>query len=915
MASRTAITLVDTDNMLKFFGEKLNTLVESFKANEVWLKEIQEEAKKMFISDFNAEPELMPKTPSERKRLRRRPSVTQDPNKRFSRSRKSLRRSSIQRPKHSNRIFVEDNSDCNKIVEQAHPVRLTRLASRAAAATASLETEKNNVCPIVPVNGRVPLVELSLNDCKSAELQKNHVANLAQTLLTFEDVNLIQKAVEVNPPPPSGPILETLTPAASAVNTISTNHEATKLKTDVTKENAVCGEAGSTNCQLSNAPSAGGVCIPGEDENKPVHNGTNCSLVRKSIASRRSSCVRLMDKYSLNVQRAAMVQESTRKSLRKSIARRKNILETSASSYRLSIEKVTENAEKECVEVIELEQPKQNQPTTLVPENQGRRCTRNATQIAMSNLEDNVSKPQASRNSPGVQRKESNNSDNQRLGCKNSCKQGVEDVLNSSGVLNCDDSPPRKKTPSSPCPASKVVRPKHKSFLHAVQKNQLLMTPVSVGRSMVKSFIKRNTPLKVDPKEKEKIRLENLKKKQEQEEERIQRVEEEKKHKLEELKKKREMRLKRVLETRSRVEQQEEEKRKRKIEQKNSQIDEKNEKMREERLAEEKAKKKVAAERMEEAETRRLQEEEIRKQKLQQLEEERQELLQRKKEEELERQCKMVEARKLQEQQQAELERERLHELQLAADRERERMREQESIQAEKERERLEKEKALQLQQELERTARENAALQAQREMEKLHEEAQEKGRKQEEQLPELKSQSLENERTTKQKLEQEKENRLCGDQQRKWKEEQDKVKEEVFNKNILNVTVELHHSPALESYTMTPNSYSKIKLPKVNLESYGMDLQSDDSTDDEGAPRKPIPSWANGKQLQQALIKQYYHPLDLDKFFGVIQPPNLEGIFGKSKPRYLKRTSSAVWQSPPVLNSIKNVSYGFMKY
>ncbi|XP_072322149.1 inner centromere protein A-like isoform X3 [Scyliorhinus torazame] len=884
MASRIAIMLVDVDDMLKFFGEKLNTLIENFKSNEVWLKEIQEEARKMFVSDFNAEPELMPKTPSERKRLRRRPSLAQDPNKRFSRSRKSFRRSSIQRPKRTSQIFVEDNSDCNRIVEQTHPVRLTRSASRAAAATISLETEKIGVCPIVPVNDRVPFVELSLNDCKSAELQKSNLGNLYQTLI-FDDVKLLQKAVEVKPPPPNGPALETLTPAAPTVNTSSPNHEATKLKTDVTKENAVCEEAGSANCEMSNASSAGGGSIPREDENKPVRNGTNRKSVRKSITGRRSSCVRLMDKYSLNVQRATMVQESTRKSLRKSIARRKKMLEPSPSSYCSSIQKVAENAEKERVDVIELEQPKQNQPATMVPENQDS----NSDELS---------------------------SGNQRLGCEDSCKRRLEDVLNHSGVLICDDSPPKKKTPSPLCPASKVVRPKHASFLHTIQKNQLLMSPISVGRSMVKSFIKRNTPLKIDPKEKEKIRLENLKKKQEQEEERIRRVEEEKKHKLKELKKKREMRLKRVLETRSKVEQQEEEKRKRKINQKNSQIDEKNEKMREERIAEDKAKKKVAAKRTEEAEARRLQEEDARKQKLQQLEDERLELHQRKKEEELERQRKMAEARKLQEQRQAELERERLRERQLAADRERERKLEQESIQAEKECERLEQEKALQLQRELERTAREDAAQQAQRGKEKFHE-AQGKEKKQEEQqFPELESQSLENEKTTKQKLEQKNKNRLCGDQQIKWKEEQDKkVKDEISNKNILNVTVEMHHSPALESYTMTPNSYSKIKFPKLNLESYGMDLQSDDSTDDEGAPRKPIPTWANGKPLQQALIKQYYHPLDVDKFFGDIQPPNLENIFGKSKPRYLKRTSSAVWQSPPILSSIKNVPYGLMKY
>ncbi|XP_067849890.1 inner centromere protein-like isoform X2 [Heptranchias perlo] len=870
MASRAAITMVDSDNVLKFFGEKLNAVIEGFKENEVWLKEIQEEARKMFISDFNAEPELMPKTPSERKRRRRRPP--QDHNKRFSRSRKSLRRSSIQRPKLISRVFEEDNSDCNKIVEQAHPVRLTRASARAAA-TASLETVKQSVSPVVLVNCRVPLVELSLNDRKRVELyQKGQMANLAQTLLTFECENLLPKAVEAKSPPLSGLVLETLTPAVTAVNPSSSKHEATKLKINAvtTKENAVDGESGLANWELSHAPAASEGSISEEDENQSVRSSTRSTRrsVRKSMAKRRSSCVRLMDKYSLNVQRTAMVQESTRKSLRKSIARRKNALESSASSYHSSIEKMEENAEKECVEaisstILELEQAKEEkQAATLFPENQDRRCTRNATKIAMSDLEkevaDAVSKPQACRSSSRIQSKDSSesdklNSDNQSLGRKQSYKRGVENVFNDSDrVLKHDDSPPRKKTPSPPCPASKVVRPKHKSFLHAVQKNQLLMTPVSVGRTMVQSFIKRNTPLKVDPKEKEKIRLANLKKKQEQEEERIQKVEEQKKRKLEALKKKREMQLKRVLETRSRVELQEEERRK-KIEQKLSQLDGKNEKVREERFAEEKAKKKIAAKRMEEAETRRRLEEEARNQKLQQLEEERQELLQHKKEEELERQRKMAEAKKVQEQRQAELEKERQRELQLAADTERERRREQERIQAEKERERLAKERALQLQRELERTAREDAALQAQQEKKRLHKEAQEKDRKQ--------------------------------------------------------------HSPAPESYTMTPNGYSKLKLPKINLDNYGMDLNSDDSTDDEGAPRKPIPAWADGNELQQALVHQYYHPPDLDKFFGVIQPPNLETIFGKSKPRYLKRTSSAVWHSPPLSNSVKNVPFGFRKY
>ena len=59
------------------------------------------------------------------------------------------------------------------------------------------------------------------------------------------------------------------------------------------------------------------------------------------------------------------------------------------------------------------------------------------------------------------------------------------------------------------------------------------------------------------------------------------------------------------------------------------------------------------------------------------------------------------------------------------------------------------------------------------------------------------------------------------------------------------------------------------------------------------------------GLQLQQSIMKQYYDPTDLHAYFGVVEMPKLERIFNKSKPRFFKRTSSAVWHSPPRMGSL----------
>ncbi|KAL8170066.1 UNVERIFIED_CONTAM: hypothetical protein K2H54_062711 [Gekko kuhli] len=95
-----------------------------------------------------------------------------------------------------------------------------------------------------------------------------------------------------------------------------------------------------------------------------------------------------------------------------------------------------------------------------------------------------------------------------------------------------------------------------------------------------------------------------------------------------------------------------------------------------------------------------------------------------------------------------------------------------------------------------------------------------------------------------------------------------------------------MQKSPISTSNYVNPQDLKDSKSFKINPNDYGMDLNSDDSTDDESQPRKPIPPWATGHQLNEAVTYQYYNPPDIDTFFGPILSPKLEDIFYKSKPR-----------------------------
>ncbi|NXY20305.1 INCE protein, partial [Atrichornis clamosus] len=806
----------------------------------VWLDEIYEEAVRMFVSDYNEELELMPKTPSQKNRQRRkRLSALREEEKEPGRKRLSRRRNSSLRlgpsVRYSLRLRNKENLELSRAEAKGNspPQRVTR--SRTAASARSSEVVPETP-PAVQAAGKDPWMEA--DHINTAVPSQRSGAKPAEMIPTNSgNGSPEERDIPKSPPVPAASELVVLctTEASQAVPEQQTAKAANVTIILSTEDGLEKRDGSPREHDQPEEPSQPLRDVPGTPTGSRLsRRSVRRSLMGKTSLNHRTS---LANKYSLASKRESMI----RRSMARAAGKRKVSQNRSVPSSSIDGEFGCHQGEQavfmwNCPETpLLFPQDFQSPQMSLRSHTVSRQQQLEEPSSSEKNLNksgETLDPPQSARRKPSYKRAVDERYDNQQA---------------EEGGL----SPPRRKTPSPVFPASKVVRP-FKTFLHTVQKNQLLMTPSSVGRNgVIKSFIRYNTPLQVDPKEKERQKLETLRKKQEAERLRRQKLEEEKKRRLGEAKLKREERLRKVLQARERAEEMEKA-RKRRIEEKIALFDEKTEKVREERLAEEKIKKRAAARKMEEAEARRRQEEEARRQRaLQQEEEERRhrELMQKKREEEQER------ARKIAEQRQAELERER----QLAAERELERKREQERIQAEKLRE--QQEKAARLQKEAE-AAKERLR----REMEKK-----------------------------------EREQQVLAEKKRQ-EEEQKKLSEEQKAKDNARAPLleNQENSPACNSYEMTPQSRKEFKAPVTSPNDYGMDLKSDDSTDDESQPRKPVPAWATGNQLSQAVIRQYYNPPDVDALFGAIPSPKLEHIFYKSKPRYFKRTSSAVWHSPP---------------
>ncbi|XP_054246427.1 inner centromere protein-like [Indicator indicator] len=740
-----------------------------------WLREVEEQGLRMLDSNFGAEPELMSKTPSQRRRPRKRQSsCLKEDGKEASRRRSSRRRNSTK--------LVLSKPSCQRRLSKLPPESPGQGAQVPTASCpgepqASLGAE----CPVLtgtwPPEAAVPLVEAAPQGAPCGAGSGEEV--------------------------PWGVTAPGL-PEASPVAAISTAREEES--------------PGAARTSTARAPRAAGAAVLPGDQSPQGLQDSNCKAApgradpRRCSGHRWSRRASLAGKCPLGSRRKGISRRSASRAASRKAAARESSSACSRVSSQNSLEVFVEDDVRGSTRPrLEADPPGAEAPEDIPvssrssaqhqAEHQQGFFTGSCAKLSSEPQKENQEAPHCAK----PQEKPTHI-------WTRSCRQAVGALWHGPRSLSPLDDKQKNSAnqpPSSSSPASKVVRPL-RNFLQAVQCSQLLASsgPPAQGGG-IKGFIRRHTPtrpaVKGDFVERERQRLESLRKKQEAEEQRRKKVEEEKRRRQAEMRQKREERLRKALQAKERVEQMEEEKRRKRMEQKMLQSDEKvrPSQLRDEKVAEERSKKKLS---------KKLEEADARKQKA------------------LRREENELEQQEPQQKREDEVKGKKVWELKSLV--------EQRQLEHMKERYQL------------------LAALEG---------------------LP-------------------------MGKQNMQAKEDALQEPQQLGGEKKLGEPEAL---PAgcdtwLSKAVKRSVSASCLESLKVDTNNYGMDLNSDDSTDDENEPRKPVPAWAEGSQLNQAVVHQYYHPVDVDQIFGLILSPRLEDIFGKSKPRYFKRTSSAVWSSPP---------------
>lgn len=473
--------LSSVQSLMQMFVDKTQGFVNEIdNVHMIWLEEIQQEANRMFTRDFNAEPELMPKTPSQKRNTRRkRVSVgRQDEGqakRRFSKGRRSNLRGSS-----SNALnFIAEEEDASQgstcKTESARPKRATRKKQTKADEEEANQSRRSSTKSEEVVTVKAEVIEIVEDE--DEEQNDADVAEEEPSSTTESPKNI-----------PSPKVVVAISP----------------------------GDRLSAELAVKAGTSSGHTTDKAEVA-EPVQSN-------QSHDSRRSSVRHSLKlRHSKAGLRHSLTQESVRRASRRSMLKRKAARMGNSTCGSNTGDDASMDSVEEENEAMATSEPTEPAADTVSSEEktEDAACV-NETALPPVLPVGRITRSVAA-NSPKLAPQplfavkigtpDKRTEKQQTLaGHRVSTKRKAPDV---------EESPTKRASP--PKKSQSALRPNMKSFLHTVQKNQMLMmTPNSLGRSNVlKSFIKHTTPLKIDQKTKERYKLEALKKKQEQEIERM----------------------------------------------------------------------------------------------------------------------------------------------------------------------------------------------------------------------------------------------------------------------------------------------------------------------------------------------------------------------------------------------------------
>ena len=116
-----------------------------------------------------------------------------------------------------------------------------------------------------------------------------------------------------------------------------------------------------------------------------------------------------------------------------------------------------------------------------------------------------------------------------------------------------------------------------------------------------------------------------------------------------------------------------------------------------------------------------------------------------------------------------------------------------------------------------------------------------------------------------------------------------------------------------LSNYPATPFAEPKLK----DADNYDVsNLKSDDETDDEEEPSKPIPQWAKDENIKRRARDQCLKMINYTKIFREASncEIKLDEIFRTKRKKFTERSSSANWSSPPIWRTGINGEESFRK-